>query len=241
MNRVSRKLEQADRHLINSNLSNQIMQDDRLDLEEQYKKVIRIIVSQLFEKISKKPTRYTITVAGESGCGKSETAKSIAAELEKCGVKTIILGQDHYCYLTPKFNDLKRKEDPDWLGPHVEIKMDLLEKNLKDAVKGENEIIKPVINPDENSIKDIKISLVGVKVVIAEGTYATLLKNVDTKIFIARNRLDTLEDRKKRNRRNEVNDPFTEHVLITEHKIIAGHRLLADIVVTKDFEVLFSD
>jgi uridine kinase len=77
--------------------------------------------------------------------------------------------------------------------------------------------------------------------VIAEGTYATLLRNVDTKIFIDRNRLDTLEDRKKRNRRNEVNDPFTEQILITEHKIIAGHKLLADIVVTKDFDVLFSE
>jgi uridine kinase len=231
----------ADHHLINNNLSTQIMQGDRVDLEEQYEKVVRIIVSYLFEKISNKPMRYTITVAGESGCGKSETAKSIAVELEKCGFKTIILGQDHYCYLTPKFNDLKRKEDPEWLGPHVEIKMDLLEKNLKDAIKGESIITKPVINPAENSIKDINISLIGVKVVIAEGTYATLLKNVDTKIFIDRNRLETLEDRKKRNRRNEVNDPFTEQILITEHKIIAGHRLLADIVVTKDFEVLFTE
>ena len=153
----------------------------------------------------------------------------------------MILGQDHYCYLTPKFNDLKRKEDPEWLGPHVEIKMDLLQKNLRDAVKGEESITKPVINSVENSITDLNISLVGIKVVIAEGTYATLLRNVDTKIFIDRNRLDTLEDRKKRNRRNEVNDPFTEQILITEHKIIAGHKLLADIVVTKDFDVLFSE
>ena len=218
-----------------------MMNSDRSDIEEQYRKVIRIIVSQLFEKITNKSSRYTITVAGESGCGKTETAKSIAAELEKFGIKTIILGQDHYCYLTPKFNDIKRKEDPEWLGPHVEIKMDLLEKNLKDAITGESEITKPVIDPVENSIKDIQISLIGVKVVIAEGTYASLLKNVDTRIFIARNRLDTLEDRKKRNRRNEVNDPFTEQILNTEHKIIAGHRLLADIVVTKDFDVIINE
>ncbi|MDO9255059.1 MAG: zeta toxin family protein [Bacteroidales bacterium] len=218
-----------------------IMKGDIIGMDEQYKKVVRIIVSYLFEKIANKPNRYTITVAGESGCGKSETAKAIAAELEKCGLKTVILGQDHYCYLTPKFNDLKRKEDPEWLGPHVEIKMDLLENNLKAALKGEPEIVKPVIDPAKNSINNVKISLLGVKVIIAEGTYASLLKNVDTKIFIDRNRLDTLEDRKKRNRRNEVNDPFTEQILITEHKIIAGHRLLADIVVTKDFDVLFNE
>jgi len=217
------------------------MKGDILGIDEQYKKVVCKIVANLFDKITSKPNRYTITVAGESGCGKSETAKAIATELEECGLKTLILGQDHYCYLTPKFNDLKRKEDPEWLGPHVEIKMDLLENNLKAAIKGELEIVKPVIDPAENSINNVKISLLGVKVVIAEGTYATLLKNVDTKIFIDRNRLDTLEDRKKRNRRNEVSDPFTEQVLITEHKIIAGHRLLADIVITKDFDVLFND
>lgn len=217
------------------------MKGDIIGIDEQYKKVVRIIVSYLFEKIVAKANRYTITVAGESGCGKSETAKAIAIELEKCGFKTVILGQDHYCYLTPKFNDLKRKEDPEWLGPHVEIKMELLENNLKAAINGEPEIVKPVIDPAENSINTIKISLLGVRVVIAEGTYATLLKNVNTKIFIDRSRLETLEDRKKRNRRNEVNDPFTEQILITEHKIIAGHRLLADIIVTKDFNVLFTE
>jgi uridine kinase len=212
-----------------------------LEMEELNTKFIDTIVSYLSGKIASKHSRYIISVAGESGCGKSETAKAIAVDLEKYGFKSVILGQDHYCYLTPTFNDLKRKEDPEWLGPHVEIKMDLLQKNLRDAVKGEESITKPVINPVENSITDINISLVGIKVVIAEGTYATLLRNVDTKIFIDRNRLDTLEDRKKRNRRNEVNDPFTEQILITEHKIIAGHKLLADIVVTKDFDVLFSE
>jgi uridine kinase len=210
-------------------------------MEELYKKIVDIIVSYLSGKIASKHSRYIISVAGESGCGKSETAKAIAVELEKCGFKTVILGQDQYCYLTPTFNDLRRKEDPEWLGPHVEIKMDLLQKNLNDALQGENIITKPVINPIENSINDINISLIGIKVVIVEGTYATLLKNVDTRVFIDRNRLDTLEDRKKRNRRNEVNDPFTEQILITEHKIIAGHKLLADIVVTKNFEVLFPE
>ena len=64
---------------------------------------------------------------------------------------------------------------------------------------------------------------------------------MDTKIFIARNRLDTWEHRKKRNRGNEILDPFTERILITEHKIIAGHKQLADFVITKEYEVLIPD
>lgn len=47
-----------------------------------------------------------------------------------------------------------------------------------------------------------------------------------------------MEHRKKRNRGNEVNDPFIENVLVTEHKIISGHMLLADFLITKDYEVI---
>jgi uridine kinase len=72
-------------------------------------------------------------------------------------------------------------------------------------------------------------------VIIAEGTYTSLLKHVDTKVFISRNWLKTLEDRKKRNRGNEVNDPFTEQILTIEHKIIAGHKQLADFIVSDDY------
>ena len=57
-------------------------------------------------------------------------------------------------------------------------------------------------------------------------------------MFIARNRLDTLEHRQKRNRGNEVGDPFIENVLKLEHKIIAGHQQLADFVITRDYDVI---
>lgn len=206
--------------------------------EELYRKVVHTIVANLCEKIIAKSIRYVHTVAGESGSGKSETSKAIAFELEKRGIKTVILGQDDYCYLTPGLNDIKRKEDSNWLGPHVEIKMDLLDNNLRDFIQGKTEITKPVIDPIKNTIEDVKVSLSGVKVVIAEGTYVSLLKNVDARIFIARTWIDTQEDRKKRNRRHEVSDPFTEQILITEHKIIAGHKYLADYIITNNYAVL---
>jgi len=214
------------------------MKGDIVVLEEHHKQAARKIVPEIIEKIKNKAARYTITVAGESGSGKSETGKAIAEELAKHGIKSVLLGQDDYFILPPKSNDAKRREDPEWLGPHVEVKLDALEQNLKDAIKGKNEITKPLIDYNENSVEEETISLDGVKVVIAEGTYTSLLKNVDTRVFIARNRLDTLEHRQKRNRGNEVGDPFIEKILATEHKIIAGHKQLADFVITKDYDVV---
>lgn len=214
------------------------MKGDIIVVEEHHVKAAGIIAPRLVEQIKNKGSRYTITVAGESGSGKSESGKAIADELEKEGIKSVLLGQDDYFVLPPKSNDAKRREDPEWLGPHVEVKMDLLDQNLQDAIEGKNEIVKPLIDYNENSIVDEVISLEGIQVVIAEGTYTSLLKNVDTKVFIARNRIDTLEHRQKRNRGKEVGDPFIENVLITEHKIIAGHKQLADFVITKEYDVV---
>jgi len=217
------------------------MKGDIIVLEEHHKKVARTIVSQLVEKVNDKTTRYTLAVAGESGSGKSETAMAMADEFGKYGIKSVVFAQDDYFYLPPESNDKKRKADPEWLGPHVEINFKILENNLKDAINGLDEITKPLIDYSENSVEEIKICLSGIKVVIAEGTYTTLLKNIDTRIFIARNRFDTLEHRIKRNRGNEIQDSFTEQILLTEHKIIAGHKQLADFIITKEYEVIIPD
>ncbi len=213
------------------------MKGDIIVLEEHHQKVAAVIVPEILPKIKGKTTRYTITVAGESGSGKSETAKAIADELVKYDIQSVIFGQDDYFVLPPKSNDAKRRVDPEWLGPHVEVRLEVLEQNLIDAIAGKNEIHKPLIDYDRNTIAEETVPLGGVKVIIAEGTYTSLLKNVDTKIFIARNRLDTLEHRQKRNRGSEVGDPFIEQVLVTEHKIIAGHKQLADFIITKDYDV----
>jgi uridine kinase len=214
------------------------MKGDIILLQEHHKKAACIIVSDTIEQIKNKDSRFIISVAGESGCGKSETGFAIVKEFEKYGIRSIVLGQDDYFYLPPKMNSAKRHEDPDWLGPHIEVNFVVFEQNLVDAINGKSELEKPIVDYDANTIELQKINLEGVKVVIAEGTYTSLLKHVDMKIFITRDWMKTLEDRKKRNRGNEVNDPFTEQILAIEHKIIAGHKQLADFVITDEYQVV---
>jgi len=214
------------------------MKGDIIVLEEHHRAAARVIVPQILEAIEACPTRYTITVAGESGSGKSETGAAIAQELGSSGIGSVVLGQDDYFVLPPKSNDAKRREDDSWLGPHVEVRLDLLDQHLQAAIDGADEIIKPLVDYDADEVGSETIDLSAVKVVIAEGTYTSLLKHVNTRVFIARNRVDTLEHRQKRNRGNEVGDPFIEGVLKLEHKIIAGHRNLADFVITRDYDVI---
>ena len=214
------------------------MKGDIIVLEAHHIAAAKQIVPKIVDAVREKPTCYTITVAGESGSGKSETGKAIADELTAAGITAVLIGQDDYFVLPPKSNDARRREDPEWLGPHVEVKMDVLDGNLKAAIDGAELFVKPLIDYDANSVEEMVVDLSGVKVVVAEGTYTSLLKHVDTRVFISRNRLDTLEHRQKRNRGNEVGDPFIENILKMEHKIIAGHKQLADFVITKDYDVI---
>lgn len=213
------------------------MKGDRILVEEHHVRAAARIAPQLLDRIRAGEGRFVITVAGESGSGKSETARALAERLRADGLRSVILGLDDYFVLPPRSNDARRRADPEWLGPHVEVRMDLLDANLGDARADRPAFVKPLVDYDANTIGEETVSLEGVRVVIAEGTYTSLLRHVDARIFIARSRRDTLAHRQKRGRGSEAGDPFIEQVLETEHKIIAGHRFLADFIITRDYDV----
>ena len=58
--------------------------------------------------------------------------------------------------------------------------------------------------------------------------------NVDCKVFIDRNKIYTIESRKKRNR--EKQDEFLDRILTIEHEIISKHKAMADIVISKEWK-----
>jgi uridine kinase len=136
--------------------------------------------------------------------------------------------------LPPKFNDAARRANLAWVGT-TEVRLDLLDQHLQQARDGATAIVKPLVIYDDNQIIEETISLEGAEVVIAEGVYTSLCENVDRRVFIARNRLETMEHRMKRGR--EEFDPFIEDVLVKEHEIIVQHRSRADVVITRDYAV----
>jgi len=209
---------------------------DIIIVEEHHRSAAEKIVLRLLEAIRSHDPRYTITVAGESGSGKSETAKAIADALEAHGFRSAILQQDDYFIHPPQTNDRTRRANICWVGP-TEVQLDLLDGHLAAAIAGVDSITKPLVIYEEDKVVEEDLDLTDADVVIAEGTYTTLLDNVNTRVFIARNRLETMEHRMKRGR--EDFDPFIEKVLEIEHDIISKHRERADVVITRDYEVEF--
>ena len=211
------------------------MKGDILIIDENHRKAAKQVVDLIFEKICNRGNKYVITVAGESGAGKSEIADSIAEALEKENIKSFIFGQDDYFVYPPKTNARQREKDINWVGMQ-EVKRDLLDQNIKDVLDGNHEIIKPLVDFNADKIGKETVNLKDYDVLIAEGTYTTTLKNADCRVFINRNKLDTLESRKKRAR--EKQDEFLEKILTIEHEIISQHKKLADIIITKEWDAI---
>lgn len=166
------------------------MQGDTIVIEEHHRQAATSIVNKILPIIERSDSRYTISVAGESGSGKSETATAISEELEKSHVHSIILQQDDYFVYPPRSNDKQRRKDIGWVGTQ-EVKLDLMDENLKSFLGGEQKIEKPLVIYKDDKIVDETLATDNAKVAIAEGTYTSLLNNITTRIFIDRNYLDT--------------------------------------------------
>jgi len=197
------------------------------DLSQQL--IEHLKIANLLEK-----EKFVIAIGGESGSGKSVTAKCLQIELEKLGVLSIIMHQDGYYKLTPKENHHKRKADITWVGLE-ELKLDLMQQHI-DQFKEKAELINvPIVNYQLNQFFTHSSILKGKTVLIVEGVYAFYLNNFDYKIFMNRTYKDTLEKRKERTR--ETYDPFVEQVLEIEHSLVSKRKGLANAVITKEYEI----
>ena len=210
---------------------------DKLIIKDEHRRAAEQIVERILPALRSCPRAYIITIAGESGSGKSEAGQAIADALIRRGFKTLVFQQDDYFVHPPKTNDRTRRKDISWVGMQ-EVRLDLLDKHLAQARSGAQRIVKPLVVYEEDRIIEETVSLEGIAAVVAEGTYTTELENVDTRVFIDLTYLETLRSRLERAR--EAQDEFLETVLEIEHRIISAHRNRADYIIDKQYEVMGS-
>jgi uridine kinase len=204
---------------------------DKLVIEQHHTDRATEICDLLAGRIQALP-RFTMTVAGESGAGKSELAFEIYRLLNERGTPAEVLQQDDYFVFPPRTNHEMRRQNLDQVGPY-EVKLDFLDSNLRSFKRGESPIYKPLVIYDEDRITREELDVADLAVLIAEGTYTSLLEFVDVRIFIDRDYRQTLEARKRRAR--DKWEPFIQDVLEREHRIISQHQDLADLVIPPDF------
>ena len=211
------------------------MKGDILKIMPHHTAAARAVYDLIRDDVKRAPGRFVVAVGGESGSGKSETAAELARLAAEDGVPALVLQQDDYFFLPPKTNHRRRFEDFEWVGPG-EVRLALLDEHLaraRDAAVVELE--KPLSLFDDDKLAAEVVSLAGVKLVVAEGTYTTSLENVDGRVFISRDYRATREARAERGR--EGQDDFLERVLAREREFISPLKDGADIVINPDYSV----
>ncbi len=212
------------------------MHGDRIVIEAHHRRAASAIDAWLEQRGLPDADRLVLTVAGESGSGKSETAAALADALALRQIDSVIFQQDDYFVYPPKTNDRERRGNIDWVGPG-EVRLDLLDEHLRAFVDGAESLEKPLVRYAEDRIDSERISLAGCRVAIAEGTYTTLLDSAGVRVFIDRDWQATRAHREKRSRDAAELDPFIDRVLAIEHRIISAHKARADLIVASDFSV----
>ncbi len=210
------------------------MQGDSIVIEAHHRKAAAGIVPLLLPRREASSERYTVSIAGESGSGKSETAVALSEALSEHGVASAILQQDDYFVHPPKTNDRTRRGDIDWVGQQ-EVKLALMDEHLHAFLNGAREIEKPFVDYESDTITSELMAFGEARVLIAEGTYTTLLEQCKTHVFIDRTYSETRAHRRKRMRDESELDPFIDGVLEIEHSIISSHKPRAQIVVDTDY------
>jgi uridine kinase len=209
------------------------MKGDILIIGDHHRHAAEDILGLTLSDIRSKPGKFIFAIAGESGAGKSELAYAMEGLLEKMDISSYIIQQDDYFVLPPKTNERMRDIDINRVGPG-EVRLDLLNENIKAVSNGQTEIEKPLVIFSEDRITSETIDLAPFRVIIVDGTYTTLLEHIDCHVFIDRDWNDTRHDRLKRNR--EKQNDYLENILLIEHNIISRHKAMADIIVNKEFK-----
>lgn len=202
---------------------------DKLVITDYHRDAAAKILPHVQQALENGGEMLTVSIAGESGSGKSEIANCLAALLESEGWNCLIICQDDYFRLPPKSNYLQRRSDISWVGLG-EVRLDLMESHIC-ALKDHSEkpLSKPLVQFNENTTTCEIIEAGARNVLIVEGCYTSLIDGVDIRVFIDRDYRQTHRARKHRAR--DPNEAFLERVLAIEHREISTHKSRADIVI----------
>lgn len=207
---------------------------DIINIKPQHYETAKQILPYLLPEILGSNEKYCISIAGESGSGKSVAAICLRELLAQEGIRTLVFHQDDYFFYPPVTNHQKRVDNIAWVGTN-EVNFSLLQAHIDAFKSGISVVEKPLVHYKDNLIHQETLTLSNIQVLIVEGTYTSLLQSLDKRIFMSRNYHETYEQRKSRGR--DVMDEFVEQVLEIEHNIISKHKALADIVVDKNYQL----
>jgi uridine kinase len=207
------------------------MLGDVLLITEKHEKAAGQIVDRLGRI---KSDKMVIAIGGESGSGKSELAHVISRRLKNRGELAKILHIDNYYKVSPRERtEWRKKHGVESIGLS-EYNWDLINQNIAEF-RESKEAVLPCIDLLTDQEDRLITNFGGIKYLIVEGLYP-LKSDADLRIFIDLTYHET--KRAQILRGKEPQNEFRLAVLQREHEVVQSLRPLADLLVTKDFDIV---
>ncbi|GAG58691.1 Bifunctional alpha-galactosidase/sucrose kinase AgaSK [subsurface metagenome] len=213
------------------------MHGDVLLIQKKHIKAAENIVERILSNtLSNKLNKFIIAISGESGSGKSEVAHLISQFLKDKGVLAKILHTDNYYAIPPKRRyELRKKNGLESIN-YTEYNWGLIKKHIKEFKESKISVL-PFVDLLTDQIDKLITDFKEINVLILEGLYSLHINHsVNLKVFIDLTYHDT--EKAQILRGKEKFDEFRSKVLEREHEVVQSLKPKADLIITKDFDVV---
>ena len=211
------------------------MLGDILLIKDKHKKAGEAIIERILKY---KKHKYIVAISGESGSGKTELTHVIAKGLRKYGIFAKPLHTDNYYNTLPlERREWRSRQGIENVVGYNEYKWDEIQKNIDDF-KNNRKSQMPYVDLVTEQVDQLITDFSEVDMLIVDGLYAIKADNIDLRIFIDLSYLETKEKHTKDSRGKEVMDEVRWATLAQEHKMVQSLKPLADLLITKNYEVV---
>jgi uridine kinase len=209
------------------------MLGDVLLIEDKHRKAGEAIIQKILES---KRDKFMIAISGESGSGKSELAHVIAKGLRKHGIMAKPIHIDNYYRIHPlERTEWRKKNGIENVVGYGEYDWDTIYRNIDDF-KNNRKSTMPCVDLVTEQIDQLTTDFNGIDMLVIDGLYAIKTEDVDIRVFLELTYHETKKAQVVRGK--EPQNEYRMAVLEQEHRMVQALKPKADILISKEYEVL---
>jgi len=210
------------------------MLGDVLLIEDKHRNAGEAIIQKILER---KKDKFMIAISGESGSGKSELAHVIAKGLRKHGIMAKPIHIDNYYLIHPlERTEWRKKNGIESVVGYGEYDWDTIYRNIDDF-KNNRKSTMPCVDLVTEQIDQLTTDFKGIDMLVIDGLYAIKTGGVDLRVFLELTYHETKKAQVVRGK--EPQNEYRMAVLEQEHRMVQALKPTADILISKEYEVLF--
>jgi uridine kinase len=209
------------------------MLGDVLLIEDKHRNAGEAIIQKILER---KKDKFMIAISGESGSGKSELAHVIAKGLRKHGIMAKPIHIDNYYRIHPlERTKWRKKHGIENVVGYGEYDWDTIYRNIDDF-KNNRKSTMPCVDLVTEQIDQLTTDFNGIDMLVIDGLYAIKTEGVDLRVFLELTYHETKKAQVVRGK--EPQNEYRMAVLEQEHRMVRALKPKADILISKEYEVL---